>query len=658
MASEGIMSMLAIENYDTNGNQKQTPGLSDSLYADDPLYRQPLRPHGSNSNQESELLLHDGFLVASGSPRSMSDPDQANVRDRSNGTQTHRHQQDSDQEFDFDSNKRQLALLNGIGDYSPAEDSIWATAINSNSNPAAAAATTSATPSLPSSFVTSFYEDDSSVTVMINTDEFSTMRALRLLRVVRLFKFMRNNQKFMIVLEAVQQSVDGIVILVATLSVMVTFFSSLLFFAEQMNETFDDASGMWVYVSDGSVSPFQSIPHSFYYLLGTLTNNPPAIPKTALGQCIIMVAMILSLFVVAFPLTIITIQYAKTVKTFTQRQKALREERLREKNARLQRKLEIEAKAIASPETVAFRGFFRRKRSAGNDSGTTLAENGATGLAPLLSEVTQFRPTQPQQHLEHLQHSEDTVTPLTQASLLQHQQSMDSCSTSSTSSTNNPTRLKRAVSFQPPPVSRNPNNVLPIQPPANVISTTSAMQSVLKAKTVLRAVSAFKSSLKDSQQSPSSSTIRRSSNLSSSSVVSQLPVLKPVASVSDRPVAPDSLENVQTKVLKLGVGPPRNLEVKVMDWYYNASRKEKNGENDSDEDEDEDHDDDVGSGWGSDQDDAEKRKLPAVATASGGVGVLMTQAEANAISDKLTVRLVVRDEAHFKLIMKTLAELS
>ncbi|KAI9332202.1 hypothetical protein BDR26DRAFT_1010622 [Obelidium mucronatum] len=879
MTSKGIVSILAVENYDVAGDQKDTPGLADLQSLQ--LAFDPLTDAADSSEQsadESCRIQMEGmsgdFLVATRANDVLAVTHNENATNgSSNGNNTDIYQQQQkhllqqeqqqhqqpqplkpgeesdflDQDFDFVANRRDLAHLRGIEDYAP---------------------TLATTPSIPSSYITSYHGDPNSsfgryrywlintfamtstskssiyinsffasiiflsiisftlgtvhiitqhypaelflftvdtfcvavftielclrifviqswqefksfgfsfmlfidvvstapfyieiainvydgavgsslVGAMINSEEFSTLRALRLLRVIRLFKFLRNNQKLMIVLEAVQQSVDGIIILVVTLSVMVCFFSSLLFFAEQMNETFDTAQGLWVYISDGSVSPFQSIPHTFYYMLGTLTNNPPAIPKTVLGQIIIMLAMILSLFVVAFPLTIITIQYAKTVKTFTQRQKALKEERQREKNDRRQRKLDAAAKAIAFPEDVSANyypvtSWLRRRKSSRNSTASTLIPGGGGGGGG--AGFPNVTTTGDSSSLNIKRHAENPLlldfvgahhpTDLAVAPTVTAPSSETETNTANDNNNNvNGSTRKRAVTFEKTLPSQDVTTisgvggggtVLSVQtpsgpslispatfiPPSSTASSSSvAKPSISQTTTVLRAVSAFKSSLKKNEyQSPNFSSRQSSLSSPSNSITTTLPSSKLATSKTklsraqqqqqqqtnqtsssySRLVPADSLESVEMKVLKLAKrsgnsstaasssssGAPRHLEVKVMDWFYAA---DPTGSVEDDEDEDDDDKEDESDDDDDDQDSKDsdtfnnnsrdaklrrkqqhQRPSAVKVLGGGGVAVLMNQADATAIGDKLVMRLCVRDEAHFKKIMKVLSEL-
>lgn len=56
------------------------------------------------------------------------------------------------------------------------------------------------------------------------------------------------------------------------LSVGLILFSSLLYYAEQTDAEFDEDQELWIYTEDsedpGKESPFQSVPHTFWWCIG------------------------------------------------------------------------------------------------------------------------------------------------------------------------------------------------------------------------------------------------------------------------------------------------------------------------------------------------------------------------------------------------------
>ncbi|KAJ3203242.1 hypothetical protein HDU67_010314, partial [Dinochytrium kinnereticum] len=185
---------------------------------------------------------------------------------------------------------------------------------------------------------------------MTSIEGIAALRTLRLIRTFRILKFVRKSAKLAIILQAVKSSLDGIAVLLVTVSILIVFYSSLLYYAEQSDMTFEKNTRTWVY-SDGSASPYQSIPECFYYLVGSLTGNPPETPKSPYSKLVIAFCMMTSVFILAFPLTVITISYSKTIRAFTQAQKQKRERRERERAERLALQEErIAARLFAAAE--------------------------------------------------------------------------------------------------------------------------------------------------------------------------------------------------------------------------------------------------------------------------------------------------------------------
>ncbi|KAJ3112194.1 Potassium voltage-gated channel sub C member 4, partial [Phlyctochytrium bullatum] len=165
------------------------------------------------------------------------------------------------------------------------------------------------------------------VTGLTAIDGVSALRVLRLVRTFRILKFIRKSTKLAIILQAVRSSVDGIAVLFVTVGILVVFYSALLYYAEQAIMTLND-DRLWVY-RDGSVSPYQSIPECFYYLVGSLTG--------------------------------------KTIRAFTQAQKQKRERRERE---RAERQAEIEARMRTEIERERAEAAREEAAAAGGPFGT------------------------------------------------------------------------------------------------------------------------------------------------------------------------------------------------------------------------------------------------------------------------------------------------
>ncbi|KAJ3214574.1 hypothetical protein HK099_006822, partial [Clydaea vesicula] len=146
---------------------------------------------------------------------------------------------------------------------------------------------------------------------------------LRMIRVVRIFRILRMSSKLRLLARAVKGSLNGIIVLISLFPLMIIFFATGLYFAERTGSIW--SQDHWRYLPEygGDVSPFQSIPDCFWLTIVTLTTvgYGDAIPKTLIGRMAIASTMVASIFIVAFPLTMITIQYAQVVKASVQKQR-------------------------------------------------------------------------------------------------------------------------------------------------------------------------------------------------------------------------------------------------------------------------------------------------------------------------------------------------
>ncbi|KAI8830215.1 hypothetical protein BJ741DRAFT_620802 [Chytriomyces cf. hyalinus JEL632] len=156
---------------------------------------------------------------------------------------------------------------------------------------------------------------------------------LRLLRTLRLTKIGQKSEKVRLLWRAITNSMDGILMLLVALPMFLIFMSFYLFYAEQFYS--DVIGGVWYY-PDGSKSVFQSVADAMWLLMATVTTTGygDVVPKTALGKLTLGIAMFLSLFIVAFPLTLITMQYSHHARLFSE-QKRAHAEAIRELHERL-----------------------------------------------------------------------------------------------------------------------------------------------------------------------------------------------------------------------------------------------------------------------------------------------------------------------------------
>jgi len=138
------------------------------------------------------------------------------------------------------------------------------------------------------------------------------LRVVRLARVFRMLKLGQYSRPLQMVILVLQNSLDAVGLLVFLLFVCTVLFSSLVWLAEQQNSHFDENERVWIR-SDGLASLFQSIPHSTWWCYCTLTTvgYGEVWPMGGWGKLIGAVCMIVGLFVVAFPVILISYHYAE-----------------------------------------------------------------------------------------------------------------------------------------------------------------------------------------------------------------------------------------------------------------------------------------------------------------------------------------------------------
>eukprot|EP01059_Diplonema_ambulator_P024526 TRINITY_DN4056_c0_g8_i1.p1 TRINITY_DN4056_c0_g8~~TRINITY_DN4056_c0_g8_i1.p1 ORF type:complete len:656 (+),score=65.12 TRINITY_DN4056_c0_g8_i1:115-2082(+) len=141
------------------------------------------------------------------------------------------------------------------------------------------------------------------------------LRLLKLIRVLRVLKLGQYSKPFQIVMFTLAKSVTALSLLVFFLSIGTVLFSSVLFIVEtQFGQTWDDDERIWKR-DDGVASPFQSIIDVFWWAMATLTTvgYGDAVPVTALGKVVGGLTIMTGLFVVAFPVILISHTFQEVI---------------------------------------------------------------------------------------------------------------------------------------------------------------------------------------------------------------------------------------------------------------------------------------------------------------------------------------------------------
>jgi voltage-gated potassium channel len=126
------------------------------------------------------------------------------------------------------------------------------------------------------------------------------LRALRLLKLLSLLKLGRTSPALKLIGQVLQNRLPELKSLVVTILVLVTIAASLLYAIE----------------SEAGTKGFESIPHSMWWAIVTLTTTGygDVFPATAIGRLLAAVIMLLGVGVVALPAGIIATGFAEAVR--------------------------------------------------------------------------------------------------------------------------------------------------------------------------------------------------------------------------------------------------------------------------------------------------------------------------------------------------------
>jgi len=116
----------------------------------------------------------------------------------------------------------------------------------------------------------------------------------------------------------------------------------MMFYAEQTDMTFNTTYQVWTN-SDGTVSSFQSVVHTFWWCIVTVTTvgYGDIFPHSVLGKIVAGFAMILGIVMLAFPLTIISSTFSEIYGNKKKKDEELRQLAQKENGTPFKTKYEL-----------------------------------------------------------------------------------------------------------------------------------------------------------------------------------------------------------------------------------------------------------------------------------------------------------------------------
>jgi len=161
----------------------------------------------------------------------------------------------------------------------------------------------------PVKYITSFYGIVDLLSILpaylgfffVGGNQFMIIRALRLLRVFRIFKLGNFLFEGQIILKALKQSRDKIFVFLFFIMIIVTIMGSVMYIVEH---------------AYNPNSPFDSIPKSVYWAIVTITTvgYGDLSPESPLGQFLASIIMIIAYTIIAVPTGIVTAEFSRAYK--------------------------------------------------------------------------------------------------------------------------------------------------------------------------------------------------------------------------------------------------------------------------------------------------------------------------------------------------------
>ena len=144
------------------------------------------------------------------------------------------------------------------------------------------------------------------------------VRVLRLARVFRIFKLGKYNEGMSLFARTLHASIPALSLLCFFVMIGVVLFGSIIFFIEggtfRQSDLCPDGCyhRMNGYSGEEEISPFISIPYSFYWVMVTMTTvgYGDQFPQTPLGKFFTIICMLCGILTLALPITVLGSNFA------------------------------------------------------------------------------------------------------------------------------------------------------------------------------------------------------------------------------------------------------------------------------------------------------------------------------------------------------------
>ncbi|KAJ1792449.1 hypothetical protein LPJ59_004839 [Coemansia sp. RSA 2399] len=167
------------------------------------------------------------------------------------------------------------------------------------------------------------------------------LRALQVLRVLRLLRLTEYSIELYVTVRTLKRSAGQILVVMMVIVSLLLTACFLLFFAE--NDSLDVANVQWLRISHGTpeVSPFQNVFFCLYWGFVTITTvgYGDYTPVSPWGQVIACLTMLMGVFTIVFPTSIISNNFATEWEAFRKAQKLHEQRKLQREYERKRRGL-------------------------------------------------------------------------------------------------------------------------------------------------------------------------------------------------------------------------------------------------------------------------------------------------------------------------------